>query len=211
MHGRYKTYFNLAYTIASNYFGSYVQELNFTDFWLTEGIRHSLSHLYATIRCGDLLYKYKTMKNIEFIVQRSESGREYYSLTSENLPKPSLLQYDDYYYIKSGLLMHIVKNKVSQDNYHKILRGILKDCSRNHKSVETKDFYLICKDTFAFNPKKFLSNWLRHTGVLELTLKYEYNKKQQCVVYEVEHRSSFNNYLAREKYLEEKLHNNQIT
>ena len=210
VHERYKTYFHFAYAIASNYFGSYAQELNYSDFWLTEGICNSLGHSYAVFRCGDILYKYKTMKNIEYIVQRSEDGQEYYSLTSENIPKPSLLQYDDYY-IKSGLVMHIVKNKVHQDNFHKILRGILKDYSRNHKSVETRDFYKICKKTFGLNLKKFLTNWLKYTGVLELTLTYEYNKKQQCVVYKIDHRNSFNNYLAKEKFLEEKPQRNQIS
>lgn len=61
------------------------------------------------------------MKNIEYVVNESQNGKEHYSMLSENLPTISHLQYDDFYFIKSGLIMHIIRNKIHQDHFHKLL------------------------------------------------------------------------------------------
>jgi len=98
---RYDAYYHLAYAIATNYFGCYIQESSYTDFWLLEGISQSLANLYTVLRCGYLLFKYKMMKKIEYLREYSKHGMEIYALSSEHLPHPSYLQYEDFYYVKS--------------------------------------------------------------------------------------------------------------
>lgn len=207
---RFDTYFHLAYAIATNYFGWYIQEAAHTDFWLVEGICQSLAHLYTILKCGFLLYKYKMMKKIVYLREWAKNGLELYSLSSSHLPHASYLQYNDFYFVKAGVIMHILESRIQKEHYHKLLKIIVRDWSKKHMSLSSKDFKKKFKTLCGYSPR-FLINWVDFTGALDITLSWEFNKKNNTINLVIDQRNIFTEYLARSKYLNSKLKDNTLS
>lgn len=47
---RDEVHFHIAYAIASNYFGCYLQEESYLDFWIVEGIAQALANIHTIIK-----------------------------------------------------------------------------------------------------------------------------------------------------------------
>ena len=80
----------------------------------------------------------------------------------------------------------------------------MKDCSKKHMPIDTKDFNKKFKKLCGFSPKKLIFNWVCCTGILETTFKYEYSKKNNNINLTIDQRNVFSHYLAREKHLAQK-------
>lgn len=143
------------------------------------------------------------MKKIEYLREEVRKGTETYSLSSENLPHPSFLQYSDYYFIKCGVIMHILESRIQKDHYHKLLKILVKDCCKKHTPLSTRDFRKKFKRLCGFSPK-LLSNWVDCTGALDISFTYEFSKKSNTVTVIIDQRNIFTYYLARQKFLERK-------
>lgn len=96
-----------------------------------------------------------------------------YPLCSEKLPHPSYLQYNDFYFVKSGIVMHILESRIQKDHFHKLLKILVRDCTKKHCSLSTREFKKKFKKLCGFTPK-LLYNWLYYTGALEVSIKYTF-------------------------------------
>ena len=201
---RYSSYFHIAYAIATNYFGCYIHEEKFNDFWLMEGISQSLATLYTVLRWGFLINKFKMLKKIEYVRDEMEKGNEIYPLYSEYVPYPSYLQHNDFYFVKSGIILHIIESKIKKEHFHKLLKVIIKECSSKHSTLSTEDFSKKFKKLCGLSTKKLLYNWVYSTGALDITFKYEFSKKNNTVSIVIDQRNILSYYLARSKFLKNK-------
>jgi hypothetical protein len=61
-----------------------------------------------------MLYKYNIMKKVEYLTDRVKRGLEIYPLCTENTPHPSYVQYEDHYFVKSEILMHMVDHRIQE-------------------------------------------------------------------------------------------------
>jgi hypothetical protein len=200
---REEAYFHIAYALATNYFGWYIQEDSFTDFWLVEGIAQSLANLYTRLKWGMLLYKYNTMQKIRYIKNETLKGLEIYPLSSENLPHPSYVQYNNFYFVKSWIVMHILESRIQKDHYHKLLKILVKDWTKKRISLSTKDFKKKFKKLWGFTPK-MLHNWLYYTGTVDINVKSEFCKKNNTLTLVINQRNVLTHDLARQKMISEK-------
>ena len=208
---RYSSYFTLAYSIATNYFGWYIHEEKFTDFWIMEGISQSLAGLYTQLRWGFLIHKFKTLKKIEYLRTEMEKGNEIYSLYSDYIPFPSYLQHNDFYFVKSGIVFHIIESKIKKEHFHKLLKVIIKECSSKHSTLSTEDFSKKFKRLCGLSTKKLLYNWVYWTGALDVTFKYEFSKKNNTISIVIDQRNVLSYYLARSKFLKKKKNDHSLS
>ena len=74
-----------------------------------------------------LLYRYETQKRIDYLKKTTINGMEVYSLGRDNFPHPSMFQYEDYYFVKCNVIMHILESRIQQDHYQKLLKVLVKD------------------------------------------------------------------------------------
>lgn len=206
---RFEIHFHLAYAIASSFFGCYLQEESYMDFWVIEGIAQYLANRHTQIKWGILLYKYKTMKKIEYLTERVTQGLEIYPLCSEHTPHPSYVQYHDHYFVKSGIIMHILENKI-KEHFDKLLKILFQETVKQKFTLNTKNFMRKFKKVCGFSPK-MLNNWLYKTGAVELKIRQKWMKKSNSVEFEIEQQNWILNYLSRCKEINKKQENKILT
>ena len=179
------------------------------DFWVIEGIAQYLANKHTEIKCGILLHKYETMKKIEYLTDRITKGLEIYPLCSEHTPHPSYVQYHDHYFVKSGILMHILENKI-KEHFDKLLKILFQETVKQKFTLNSRNFMKKFKKVCGFSPK-MLNNWLYKTGAVELKIKQKWIKKSNSVELEIEQKNLLVNYLSRCKEINKKREKGVLT
>lgn len=131
-----------------------------------------------------MLYKYNILKKVEYLTDRVKRGLELYPLCSEHTPHPSYVQYEDHYFVKSGILMHIVDQRI-QEHFSKLLRILIKECEKTNFTINNKMFAKKFKKICGFYPR-FLYNWMYRTGAAEITVTQDWNKKNNTLELTIE-------------------------
>jgi hypothetical protein len=199
LENRYESYFQIAYWIASNL----VFENEYSDYWLAEGIYQELANAYTVHKWGYMMYRYRLAKRIEYWRDYIKNGKEIYPLSTENCGHPSHVQYNEFYFVKSGLWVHFIEAKISKEYFYKILRKVLENWKLKNIGISTLDFKKIFKELTGLSLRKFLKNWIDSTGWIDISCSHEYVKKNNSMNLEITQRNPFTHYLVREKYLEQ--------
>lgn len=106
--------------------------------------------------------------------------------------------------------MHVVNNRITQNNFHRFLRIIVKEFSKKHCSLDSKQFNRKFKTMIGFYPKKILGDWISCTGALEINLSHEFSKKNNNVTVTITQRNLMSHYFAKEKYREQKFNEGHL-
>lgn len=81
--------------------------------------------------------------------------------------------------------MHMLENQVEKIFVQKALKNIINERFKNGYNISTESFIKIFKKNCGISLKNFMNIWICKTGMLDLTIKYNYNKRTNSVDIEI--------------------------
>ncbi len=121
---RHRPYFLLAQSIASNWFGSLIVEDSYCDYWLLNGIRQFIGKFYAMKKCGEMLQRYRNMKDIRKLYKMMKKGEDTIPLYSNCYATPSEIQLSEVFNLKCRVVFTLLENLVERQQLIKLLKSI---------------------------------------------------------------------------------------
>ena len=121
---RHRPYFILAQSIASNWFGSLIMEDSYCDYWLLNGIRQFIGKFYAMKKCGEMLQRYRNMKDIRKLYKMIKKGQDSIPLYSNCFATPSEIQLSEVFNLKCRVVFTLLENLVERQQLIKLLKSI---------------------------------------------------------------------------------------
>jgi len=166
----------LAHEIAHQWFGNMVSEKNFSHVWLSEGFATYFTNLYMENKYG----KKRMHEMLE--VQRKEvinfSKRSTAPVIDNNSDYMELLNANSYQ--KGAWILHMLRNEVGDDIFHKIIRGYYGKFAG--KNADTDDFRKMAEEISGKDLKQFFKQWLYEPGQPGLQIEWSYDKKKELKI-----------------------------
>lgn len=162
----------LAHEIAHQWFGDMASEKSFDHLWLSEGFATYLTNLYMENKYGTDTLKSRLAKDRGEVVAFTYSYNAPVVDTTQtdymNLLNPNSYQ-------KAGWILHMLRRKVGDDNFWKILQAYYKKYAGSN--ANTDDFRKVAEEVSKQNLKQFFKQWLYTPGVPQLEISYKLNPK----------------------------------
>lgn len=179
-----------------------MSELVPSDNWLLVAIRERIGDRFKKKRCGTLLYRYQVMKSIEKLYKQMKHGVEttplqkQYHKNEHDMPEPPELQgfscphpseqeFNDIFYRKCGLIMHMIESSIDESNLDKILRALYQDATTATESEDLTSLVVIFRKRFrricGMQPLNYYKNWIWATNCPKLELTYTVHKKNSTL------------------------------
>ncbi len=114
------------------------------------------------------------------------------------------MQLDPINYLKSTLVMHMLENQVEKIFVQKALKNIINERFKNGYNISTESFIKIFKKNCGISLKSFMNIWICKTGMLDITIKFNYNKRTNSVDLDIIQNPISKNYFENYPYFKVK-------
>jgi hypothetical protein len=172
---------NLSKLFITNYIGGLINESKFSDFWLIVGLENWLSDNFLLKCFGQNYMKNRIMKYLRKFKNICNKGKDKRPLYSSLFTHPVELQTDHILYLKSTIVLHLLESHVEKIFVQKALKNIINERLKNGYNISSEKFIKIFKTNCGINLKNFMSLWIFKTGMLDLSVDYNYNKKTNSI------------------------------
>ncbi|MGC2403115.1 MAG: M1 family aminopeptidase [Acidobacteriaceae bacterium] len=155
----------LANTIAHQWWGCEVTPATLNDFWIINGMA----------RYGELLYMERVsgQTSLQTTVLDISAGALAYDtipLTSAGRLDPFSPQFQAMTLDKGGMIFHMLRWEVGDDNFFKLLKALVSQYS--DKPIRTRDVEKVAEQESQQNLTPFFAQWLDGTGAPQFVDKY---------------------------------------
>jgi len=104
----------------------------------------------------------------------------------------------------------MLENQVEKIFVQKALKNIINERFKNGYNISTESFIKIFKKNCGISLKNFMNIWICKTGMLELKIKYQYNKRTNSVDIDILQNPISKNYYEKHPYFKIKDINHEI-
>lgn len=166
-----------SHEIVHQWFGNHATEKSFAHIWLSEGFATYLTHVYTEAKYGmDSLNK-RMAADRQTVFDFVNSSKRPVVDTTRDFMK--LLNANSYQ--KGSWVLHMLRRQLGDAIFHKSIRDYY--AAFAGKNAETKDLKAVFEKNSGKKLDKFFEQWLyrNENPKLELTWKYEKNKKQVLI------------------------------
>jgi hypothetical protein len=176
---------NIGKLFITNYIGGLINEFNYSDFWLICGIENWLSDHFLLKCFGQNFIKNRLNSYMKELKKYSKNGLEKRPLYTNYYSHPMELQFDPLVYLKSTVVLHLLEAQVEKAFLQKAMKNIINERMKNGYNISTESFIKIFKKNCGINLKHFMGLWVYKTGMLELSVNYNYNKRTNSIDVEI--------------------------
>ena len=138
-------YFYFSFSIFSAYFGGFFHELNYEDYWITNGISSVFAENFMTEKCGTLNTWFKKYKYLKWYWDQMLLGKDVLPLASKLWPNPAEIKRNEVYFVKSRLVMSNIVHMVGTENFIKFIWRLLEYISNSNECISISIFKLFKK------------------------------------------------------------------
>lgn len=171
----------MAHEIAHQWFGDNVTEKDWPHLWLSEGFATYMTDLYLENKYGEDSLKSLLRSQRAQVVDYSANHKTPVVDTSEGLHLMKLL--NDNSYQKGGWVLHMLRRKLGDSLFWKVIRTYYKTFSGSNAS--TSDLENIFEKVSHQNLEKFFRQWLFEAGQPQLNIEWKYDKSKKDVVLKI--------------------------
>lgn len=176
INGRNQVEALVAHEIAHQWFGNSTTESNWFDIWLSEGFATYLTDMY-------LEHKYGKEKLKERMSKERKKVIKYNSRISKPVIDTTVTDWNRLLnpnsYEKGAWFLHMLRNKIGNVNFSKLLREYYKKYRNSNAS--TKDFRRVAEEISGLKLKSFFDQWLRSEGHPNLKVKWKIDNNKVFV------------------------------
>ncbi|HEX7142716.1 MAG TPA: M1 family metallopeptidase [Nitrososphaeraceae archaeon] len=165
----------VAHELAHQWFGDLITCKDWSDIWLNEGFADYFESLYWGHRHTKKYEKKKT--NDEFLYQIIQKIDTYMEEASTLYKRPIVTNlykhpdelFDAHSYEKGGLVLHMLKNFIGEENFKKSIKKYIN--TYRERTAKTEDFQEICEKISGMDLNQFFYQWLFTAGHPELDIQ----------------------------------------
>ena len=157
----------IAHEVAHSWFGNLVTTRNWAELWLNEGFATFLEAAYREQMYGPAQYRFKIETDAAAYMLAEKRMKNKRGLFNRRARGDDSI-FDQVTYQKGGVVIHMLRRTVGEDNFWKALNLFL----NNHRfgNVETKDLRKAFEDVSGRDLGWFFDQWVYGSGYPVLTL-----------------------------------------
>ena len=184
----------------NNYIGGLIIEKTYADFWIINGLETWLSNLFLNKVFGNQYIKAKIYKWMLKLKKICKEGKETFPLYSNNFSHPIDIQLNSVFDLKSKILFHLLESQIDKINIQKALINIINERDKKGYNISTDYLIKIFKKNFGINIKFFFDLYVFKTGMFEINLNYNYNKKTNSIDIKIHQEQISKNYYEKNPF-----------
>ncbi|HKG87898.1 MAG TPA: M1 family aminopeptidase, partial [Nitrososphaeraceae archaeon] len=173
----------VVHELAHQWFGDLVTCEDWPDIWLHEGFANYCEALYLD---KDYIYNPNSTNQLirnEFFYKVLSSAKDYFDEATKSYQRPIVTNiykhpdelFDGHTYAKAGLVIHMLRGLINNDNkFRKALKIYLKEF--RDKNAETDDIRQIFEKVSGLNLLQFFDQWFHRAGHPEIEIEFTLNE-----------------------------------
>ena len=173
--------FVVAHELAHQWFGDLVTCKEWSHIWLNEGFATFCEALYWEKYWEN---RNQNRKDDEFHYKILQTADRYFDEAKNKYKRPIVTNrykspdelFDDHSYRNGGIILHMLRHYIGEDNFKKSLKLYLERYS--YKAVETDDLRKILEAVSGMSLQLFFNQWLYRAGHPELEIEYSLVEKE---------------------------------
>ncbi len=162
----------VSHELVHQWFGNFVTCKDWSQVWLNEGFATYYANLFAGHQHGrdDLLYGlYRDARNV---IDRTNTASRAIVFRRYGEPRE---QFDFRAYPKGGWVVHMLRNQLGDDLFHRCIKTYLE--RHAFGVVVTEDLNAIIEELSGRSFDRFFDQWVFHAGQPELEVTYSWDEK----------------------------------
>jgi aminopeptidase N len=167
-----------SHELAHQWFGDLVTCKDWSHIWLNESFATFFQHLYFEHARGKDAYDQEREGSLNAYI--GESRRYKRPIVTRYYPHPDQM-FDSHTYPKGGLVLHMLRRELGDDDFFKGLRYYLTKCA--YQPVDTNDLVRAMQESTGRSLEGFFEQWIYKPGhpVIEHTWSYDEASKEIVV------------------------------
>ena len=162
--------FFLAHELAHQWWGQAVGWSNYHEQWLSEGLAHYFSALYARYAAGDRVFRRVTRQMHDWAIQQSDQGPVYLGYRLGHIQQDTRI-FRALVYNKAAMVLHMLHRLLGDETFFSGLRRFYQ--SRKFQKAGTEDLRLAFEEVGNISLQQFFDRWVHEAGLPELRFSYE--------------------------------------
>ncbi|HZT35717.1 MAG TPA: M1 family aminopeptidase, partial [Nitrososphaera sp.] len=170
----------VSHELAHQWFGDLVTCRDWQHIWLNEGFATYCEALYWQSSRGEQEFQYYVMETADDYLEEAR-GRYMRAIVTKQYKHPDDL-FDRHSYEKGGIVLHMLRHKVGEDNFRRSIRTYLERYSNG--TAETEDLRRIFETESGQSLQQFFDQWIYGRGYPEL--KVHFSLERDCAKVKIE-------------------------
>ena len=162
--------FFLAHELAHQWWGQAVGWSNYHEQWLSEGLAHYFSALYARYAAGDGVFRRVTRQMHDWAIQQSDQGPMYLGYRLGHIQQDTRI-FRALVYNKAAMVLHMLHRLLGDETFFSGLRHFYQ--SRKFQKAGTEDLRLAFEEVGNISLQQYFDRWVYEAGLPELRFSYE--------------------------------------
>lgn len=179
VNGRNQNESLIAHEVAHQWFGNSVTEKNWRDIWLSEGFATYLTDVYLEYKYGKKKLKGRMIKERQKVIKYVQGLHTQALVYNEKKNLFKLLNRNSYE--KGAWILHMLRLKVGDDTFFKILRAFYKHYKNSNASTE--DFITVANRVSSKDLDFFFKQWLYRADIPNLHI--DWKLKNNKIIFDI--------------------------